>query len=71
MNFSFSLVLYSLVISASVFASDSLDNYPAVCDHRNYKPPAGGKEVKPQGMPLTAQSKHLLFGKSGLTLLVL
>jgi len=71
MNFSFSLVLYSLVISASVFASDSLDNYPAVCDYRNYKPPAGGKEVKPQGMPLTAQSKHLLFGKSGLTLLVL
>lgn len=66
MNLSFSLILYSLVISASVLATDSLDNYPAVCDHRNYKPPAGGKGVKPQGMPITARSEHLLFGKSGL-----
>ena len=66
MNFSFSLVLYSLVISASVFASDSLDNYPAVCDYRNYKPPAGGKELKPQGRPLAEKSDHLLFGESSL-----
>ena len=66
MNLSFSLALFSLVISAAMFATDSLDNYPAVCDHRNYKPPAGGKGINPQGMPLTTRSEHLLFGKSGL-----
>lgn len=58
MNLSVFIVLSILfpISCSSISAVDSLDNYldkhPAVCDHRNYKPPAGGKGVKPQGMPL-------------------
>ncbi len=69
MNLSVFIVLFILfpISYSSISADDSLDNYPAVCDCRNYKPSsAGGKGVKPQGRPLTAKSEHLLFGKSGL-----
>ncbi|MEI6628048.1 MAG: hypothetical protein WCN27_01385 [Alphaproteobacteria bacterium] len=53
---------------AAGLVADSIDNYPVVCDARNFKAATGGKSTKPQGIPLYDRSERLLIGKKFLDL---
>ena len=68
----FSIVFIFSFLVIPTFAmepvADSIDNYPVVCDPRNFKAATGGKSTKPQGIPLYAQSECLLIGEKFLAL---
>lgn len=65
-------ILVSVLLTFNSFSyggdlADCLENYPAVCDARNFKESTGGKTTKPQGIILCNQSKSLLFGEKFLS----